>query len=254
MSAKTLREVQRQVLVYIGLAPFVVIAIFPVVWMAITAFKQDADLYRLDVAPLWFHLPPTLEHFTRLVDSTYFTVQLLNTLQLAACVVALTMVMAVPAGYALARLRLPGAENLGIAIFLTYLVPPIILFIPLARVVGALGVHAREDEREEESIHAGLRVSAAECRVARAHSTGRAGSLPCSARSVPIADSKSSSDSNAWYTLANRRYATSSSSRSGPRMAKPTSCESTSAPPSARTVSSTCWARSARSSSVTGRP
>jgi len=55
-------------------------------------------------------------------------------------VVALTMLMAVPAGYALARLRLPGAENIGIAIFLTYLVPPIILFIPLARVVGALGL------------------------------------------------------------------------------------------------------------------
>ena len=140
MSAKTVREVQRQVLVYAGLAPFVVIAVFPVYWMAITAFKQDADLYRLDVPPLWFNLPPTLEHFVRLFKSTYFTVQLLNTIQLAVCVVALTMLMAVPAGYALARLRLPGAEHLGIAIFLTYLVPPIILFIPLARVVGALGV------------------------------------------------------------------------------------------------------------------
>ena len=114
--------------------------VFPVYWMAVTAFKQDADLYRMDGVPFWFHLPPTLEHFARLFKSTYFTVQLLNTLQLAVCVVALTMVMAVPAGYALARLRLPGAENIGIAIFLTYLVPPIILFIPLARVVGALGV------------------------------------------------------------------------------------------------------------------
>jgi multiple sugar transport system permease protein len=140
MRIKTFREVQRQVLVYAGLAPFVVIAVFPVCWMAITAFKQDADLYRLDVAPLWFHLPPTLEHFTRLFASTDFSAQLLNTLQLAACVVAITTAMAVPAGYALARLRLPGAEHLGIAIFLMYLVPPIILFIPLARVVGALGV------------------------------------------------------------------------------------------------------------------
>ena len=140
MTPRTLRRVGRQILIYVGLAPFVVIATFPIYWMAITAFKQDADLYRMDVAPFWFHLAPTLEHFTRLFTRTYFAVQLLNTVQLAICVVALTMVMAVPAGYALARLRLPGAENLGIAIFLTYLVPPIILFIPLARVVGALGL------------------------------------------------------------------------------------------------------------------
>lgn len=140
LTPRTLRRVGRQILIYVGLAPFVVIATFPIYWMAITAFKQDADLYRMDVAPFWFHLAPTLEHFTRLFTRTYFAVQLLNTVQLAICVVALTMVMAVPAGYALARLRLPGAENLGIAIFLTYLVPPIILFIPLARVVGALGL------------------------------------------------------------------------------------------------------------------
>jgi multiple sugar transport system permease protein len=140
VTSRTLRHVRGQILIYAGLAPFVVIALFPICWMAITAFKQDADLYRLDGAPFWFHLPPTLEHFTLLFRRTYFTAQLLNTLQLAVWVVALTMLMAVPAGYALARLRLPGAENLGIAIFLTYLVPPIILFIPLARVVGALGL------------------------------------------------------------------------------------------------------------------
>jgi len=132
--------VRRHLLIYAGITPFVVIAVFPVVWMAITAFKQDADLYRMDVVPFLFHLPPTLEHFERLFTQTYFSAQLLNTLRLAACVVMITMVAAVPAGYALARLRLPGAENLGIAIFATYLVPPIVLFIPLARVVGALGL------------------------------------------------------------------------------------------------------------------
>jgi len=134
------RQIRRHLLIYAGLTPFVVIAVFPVYWMVITAFKQDADLYRMDVVPLWFHLPPTLEHFTRLFTHTNFTAQLLNTLQLAALVVAITMLLAVPAGYALARLRLPGAEKLGIAIFVTYLVPSIILFIPLARVVGALGL------------------------------------------------------------------------------------------------------------------
>ena len=134
------KTVRRHLLIYAGVTPFVVIAVFPIVWMAITAFKQDADLYRMDQFPFWFHHPPTLEHFERLFTQTYFGVQLLNTLLLASCVMAITMAAAVPAGYALARLRLPGAENLGIAIFATYLVPSIILFIPLARVVGTLGL------------------------------------------------------------------------------------------------------------------
>ncbi len=136
----TRKTVRHHLLIYAGVTPFVVIAVFPIAWMAITAFKQDADLYRMDQFPFWFHLPPTLEHFERLFTQTYFGVQLRNTLLLASCVMAITMVAAVPAGYALARLRLPGAENLGIAIFATYLVPPIILFIPLARVVGTLGL------------------------------------------------------------------------------------------------------------------
>jgi multiple sugar transport system permease protein len=134
------REIRRHLLIYAGLAPFVVFAIFPVYWMAITAFKQDADLYRKGVAPFWFHLPPTLEHFTRLFTHTYFVTQLANTLQLAILVVGITMLTAVPAGYALARLRLPGSENIAVAIFVTYLVPGVILFLPLARVVGALGL------------------------------------------------------------------------------------------------------------------
>ena len=134
------REVCRHLLIYAVLAPFVVFAIFPVYWMAITAFKQDGDLYLKGVAPFWFHLPPTLEHFTRLFTHTYFVTQLANTLQLAVLVVAITMLTAVPAGYALARLRLPGSENIAIAIFVTYLVPGVILFIPLARVVGGLGL------------------------------------------------------------------------------------------------------------------
>ena len=58
-AARTLREIRRQGLIYAGLAPFVVIALFPICWMVITAFKQDADLYRMDGNPFWFHLPPT---------------------------------------------------------------------------------------------------------------------------------------------------------------------------------------------------
>ena len=94
----------------------------------------------MDVVPFWFNLPPTLKNFDLLLHSTYFSASLLNSVLLTACVVVTTLVTAVPAGYALARLRLPGAETLGIAIFLTYLVPSIILFLPLARVVGTLGL------------------------------------------------------------------------------------------------------------------
>jgi multiple sugar transport system permease protein len=138
--ASTLREIRRHVLIYAGLTPYLVFALFPVVWMAITAFKDEADLYRIGQAPFWFHLPPTLKNFEILFSQTYFGTSLLNTALLASSVVLITLVTAVPAGYVLTRLRLPCAENLGIAIFITYLVPPIILFLPLARIVGLLGL------------------------------------------------------------------------------------------------------------------
>jgi len=141
MLSRTQRQIRRHVVLYMGLAPFLVVALFPVAWMLITAFKDEADLYRMDAVPFWFHLPPTLKNFELLFfHSNYFVPSLLNSLLLTAFVVGITLVTAVPAGYALARLRLPAAENLGIAIFVTYLVPPIILFLPLARVVGTLGL------------------------------------------------------------------------------------------------------------------
>ncbi len=134
------RRIRRLLLIYLGLAPFVFIAIFPVYWMAITAFKEDADLYRMDLVPFWFHMAPTLQHFRYLIRHTYFSGWFLNTMSLSVCLVLVTLVTAVPAAYALARLRLPGAGNLGVAMFMTYLVPPIIIFLPLARVVGTLGL------------------------------------------------------------------------------------------------------------------
>src|SRR5206468_9635648 len=75
-----------------------------------------------------------------LFSMTYFGPQLVNSALLAACVVLITLLTALPAGYVLARLRLPAGEILGIAIFATYLVPAIVLFLPLARVVGMLGL------------------------------------------------------------------------------------------------------------------
>jgi multiple sugar transport system permease protein len=140
MTARTRRRLRRNLLIYLALAPFVVIAVFPVYWMAITAFKEEADLYRMDVVPFWFHMAPTLKHFYILFQHSYFSVWFVNTMLLSICLVTITLVTAVPAGYALSRLRLPGAGNLGISMFMTYLVPPIIIFLPLARIVGALGL------------------------------------------------------------------------------------------------------------------
>lgn len=130
----------RHLLVYAGLAPFLVIVLFPVVWMVITAFKHERDLYSRFQSPFWFHLPPTLKHFSLLFSQTWFATWAVNTALVSAWVVGITVVTVVPAAYALARLRLPGSQNAGIALFMTYLVPPIVLFLPLAPVVAGLGL------------------------------------------------------------------------------------------------------------------
>ena len=140
--ALTLRQKERRrhLLVYAGLTPFVIMAVFPLYWMLITAFKQDPDLYRMENIPFWFNMAPTLKNFNILFYQTNYGSWIVNTMTIATWVAIITLLTAVPAGYALARLRLPGAENIGIAIFMTYLVPGIILFLPLSRVVATLGL------------------------------------------------------------------------------------------------------------------
>ena len=139
MDAHRHRRTIRQLGVYAGLTPFLLISLFPVVWMAITAFKHEQDLYSMRF-PLWFHQAPTLKHFRLLFTQTWFGTWMINTAAVSALVVAITLLVAVPAAYALARLRLPASTGTGIAVFMTYLVPPIVLFLPLAPVVMALGL------------------------------------------------------------------------------------------------------------------
>jgi multiple sugar transport system permease protein len=134
------KEIRRHLLLYTGVTPFLLIAVFPIFWMAVTAFKQEPDLYRMGNIPFWFNLPPTLKNFEILFHQTNYGYWIVNTMTISAWVALITLVTAVPAGYALARLKLPGAENIGIAIFMTYLVPGIILFLPLSRVVASLGL------------------------------------------------------------------------------------------------------------------
>ena len=132
------KELRRHTLIYLGLTPFLVLAVFPILWMAITAIKQDSDLYLVDAVPFWFSQAPTWKNFDFLFHNTSYGDWIVNTMLISFWVSAITLLTAMPAGYALARLRLPFAESLGIGIFMTYLVPAIILFIPLARVVSTL--------------------------------------------------------------------------------------------------------------------
>ena len=113
---------------------------FPFYWMLITSFKRTSDLYNLKNNPFLFNEPPTLDHLRLLFTETLFPRWFWNTAMAGTLVVAITLLLAVPAAYALARLTGPWGERLGIAIFLTYLVPPTLLFLPLSRVVATLGL------------------------------------------------------------------------------------------------------------------
>ena len=119
---------------------FVVFTAFPFYWMLVTAFKQTNDLMTRSNNPFVFNLPPTLENIQILFRDTLYARWLGNTLFVGVIVVAITLVLALPAGYALARLAGRWGEQLGIAIFLTYLVPPTLLFIPMSRVIADLGL------------------------------------------------------------------------------------------------------------------
>jgi multiple sugar transport system permease protein len=113
---------------------------FPFYWMLITTFKTTLDLHNTQNNPYRFNDPPTLHHLEVLFADTQYAQWLLNTGLVGLAVVAITLVLAVPAGYALARMTGPWSQTLGVAIFLTYLVPPTILFIPFSRIIAVLGL------------------------------------------------------------------------------------------------------------------
>ncbi|HEU0155741.1 MAG TPA: carbohydrate ABC transporter permease [Stellaceae bacterium] len=121
-------------------AVFVVFAAFPFYWMLITTFKETRDLVNTAYNPFLFNLPPTLDNLRVLFFQTAYLRWLANTAIVGVCVVAITLLLAVPAGYSLARLTGSWGQYLGIGIFLTYLIPPTILFIPFSRVISTLGL------------------------------------------------------------------------------------------------------------------
>jgi multiple sugar transport system permease protein len=126
---------------WLVVAPFAFVLAFPFYWMVITAFKKTTELYRLDRAPFWWHDGLTTANIGDLFQHTQYPRWLLNTAVIGLVVVLITLVLSLPAGYALARLSGGWGQTLGVGIFLTYLVPPTLLFLPLSRVISDLGLN-----------------------------------------------------------------------------------------------------------------
>lgn len=130
---------RRWVTVYIPLCIFVFVLLFPFYWMVITAFKPDAEMALSTSNPFWV-IAPTLQHFKNLLLNTPFTEWLVNTIIVSVAATFLSLTASVFAAYAIERLRFQGSKQVGFAIFFAYLVPPSILFIPLASIVFKLGL------------------------------------------------------------------------------------------------------------------
>ena len=132
---------RRIVVLYLPLAVFVFVLIFPFYWMAITAVKPNSQLTDYNnYSPFWV-VKPTLDHIKYLLFETSYPGWLWNTLVVAVCATALSLGASVFAAYAIERVRFSGSRPVGLLIFLAYLVPPSILFIPLAVIVFKFGIY-----------------------------------------------------------------------------------------------------------------
>ncbi len=126
--------------VYLVALFFALFAFIPFAWMILTMFKTNNDLYNPRNNPLLYNDPPTMSNISLLWNDTGYRTFIGNTFLIAVVVMAITVVAVVPAAYSLVRLSGKWGENLGIMIFLVYLVPPTLLFIPLTAVVAELGL------------------------------------------------------------------------------------------------------------------
>jgi multiple sugar transport system permease protein len=135
---------RESLLSYLIVGPFAIVLAFPFYWMLMTALRADNDLYDIEQVPFKFNADsPTSANFRFLFEQTDYDKWLVNTVLVGAAVVVITLVVALPAGYALARLSGTWGQSLGVGIFLTYLVPPTLLFLPLSRVIAELNLSDR---------------------------------------------------------------------------------------------------------------
>ena len=130
---------RRVVTIYLPLAAFLFVLLFPFYWMVVTTFKPDEELLSHTGNPFWVH-NPTLAHIKKLLFETSYPEWLWNTMLVAVVSTFLSLACSVLAAYSIERLRFTGSRYVGMAIFLAYLVPPSILFIPLATMVYKLGL------------------------------------------------------------------------------------------------------------------
>jgi multiple sugar transport system permease protein len=131
---------RRIVTVYIPLLLILLVLLFPFYWMAVTAVKPKEQLLDLNTYSPYFTWSPTLEHINALLFQTDYPRWLWNTMFVAVAATVLSLIASVFAAYAITRIRFKGAQTLGGIIFLAYLVPPSILFIPLATVIYQYGL------------------------------------------------------------------------------------------------------------------
>jgi multiple sugar transport system permease protein len=130
---------RRLVTLYLPLAIFVIVLLFPFYWMVMTSIKSNGELLSREGNPFWV-IHPTLEHFKHLVFETQYPEWMWNTVIVSVVATFTSLAASVLAAYASERLRFHGSKQVGLAIFLAYLVPPSILFIPLAAIVFKLGL------------------------------------------------------------------------------------------------------------------
>ena len=130
---------RRVVIIYIPLLVFLFVLLFPFYWMVVTSFKPDAELLSHARNPFWL-VDPTLAHFKKLLFDTDYPAWMWNTVVISVVATFFSLFASVLAAYAIERLRFSGSRQIGLGIFLAYLVPPSILFIPLAYIVFKLGL------------------------------------------------------------------------------------------------------------------
>jgi len=126
--------------IYLPLVFYLVFLLFPFYWMTIVSLKPTNDLFEMKFNPFWIKRF-TLENYLYLFQNTAFPEWVKNTLIVSVISTVLSLGCSIFAGYALARLRFPGSNFLGVGIFLAYLVPPTLLFLPLARVIATLNLY-----------------------------------------------------------------------------------------------------------------
>ena len=133
-------RIRSNVFAYANLAPYVFFVLFPFYFMIVTSFKSNAELYNLKSIPFWIQTGAIMDHYALLFQKTDFVTWMKNSLLVAVVATTVSVIISILAGYSLARLRFRGAAAFGTAIFITYLIPTTLLFLPLSQVVVWLGL------------------------------------------------------------------------------------------------------------------